>query len=128
MDGQRYTTIENLAALYATAWGLFIANPMIDTFSRNPKLYAPMLQIVPFESIWGIVFAFGGGAALFLSFRNRRQQAAMVNGLIFLAFAVLFIIGDLTSPAFILFGLIALFNLIHWRTLKWRTSQNISNG
>lgn len=128
MSGQKYTSVEMLAALYAVAWGLFIANPLIDSFPRYPNLYKPMLQIVEYESFWGAVASLTGGVAIYFIVKDKKQASAAIVGFMFLAFACLFVVGDLTSPAFILFGLIAIFNLIHWRTLKWKTSQSGSNG
>jgi hypothetical protein len=128
LQGQRYTSTEMLAALYATVWGLFIANPYIDSFSRNPGLYKPMLQIIPYEFVWGLIAAGAGVVAVVFILQNKMQSAAVANLIVFSAFALLFLFSDLSSPAFILFGLIAAFNFIHWRVTKWRTSQNISNG
>lgn len=128
MTGEKHTTIENLSAFYAFAWGLFIANPWIDNFSRNPKLYAPMLQLIPFESIWGILFGFAGVLALIFSYTERRRMAAGLMGGTFTAFAMLLFIGDVSSPGWVLFELIAVFNFIHWRTLKWSKSGKVGNG
>lgn len=127
MTGEKHTSVINLAAGYAIAWGLFIANPWIDNFSRNPKLYEPMLQIAPFESIWGMIFGFAGAVAMFLRYTGKRRSAAFTMGVVFTAFAALFLIGDVSSPGWVLFGLIAVFNFIHWRALGWKSAK-ASNG
>lgn len=123
MSGNKHTSVKNLSAWYAFAWGVFIANPLIDNFSRNPKLYAPMLELIPFESIWGILFGFAGFLALIFIYTGRRRMAAGLMGGTFTAFAMLFVIGDSQSPGWVLFGLIAIFNFIHWRAEGWKSAK-----
>ena len=127
MTGERHTTVENLAALYAILWGFFIANPLIDSFAKNPRLYAPMLQLMPSEAAWGLIFSFSGVIALLYAYTNRRRHAAFVMGITFTAFSVLLLIGDIQSPGWVFFGLIAVFNFIHWRYMRWKSAK-VSNG
>lgn len=127
MRGEKHTSVENLSALYAILWGIFILNPFVDTFDRNPRLYAPMLELVAFESFWGLIFGFAGFASLILIYTKLIDAAAAVNTVIFTAFAMFLFFGDYTSPGWSLFGLIAIFNFIHWRLSKWKSAKD-SNG
>jgi hypothetical protein len=128
MTGEKHLTVQNLAAFYAIGWGIFIGNPLIDSFAKNPRLYAPMLELIPFESIWGIFFGFCGVIALIFSYTDNRKLAAAVMSIVFLFFSVMFLIGDVSSPGWLLFGLIAVINFIHWRALKWKASAKVLNG
>ena len=123
MTGEKYITVESLSASYAIIWGLFIANPLIDSFTRNPKLYAPMRELVIYESFWGMLFGGGGSLALYLALTNSRAKASTVNFIIFTAFAMFLFVGDAASPGWSLLGLIVVWNFIHWRSLKWKSAK-----
>jgi len=120
MTGERYATIENLSSGIAIVWGLALLNPYVDSFDRNPTLFAPMRQIVYAEWVWGLVFL----VCLYMSLKKRRIIASLILFVYFGFIALLFGLGDLTSQAFAIYGLIALFNLAHWRAWRWSTYQN----
>lgn len=122
MTGQRYTTVENLGAAIAVAWGISVGNPTVETFVRNPVLYKPMAEIAP-EIYWACLFASFGAAAIYCSWADKRQTGTLLMTIVYSLFAVLFFIGDVTSFAWIFYGLFALFNAVHYQKFKWISKQ-----
>lgn len=120
MTGEKYFTVESLSAGIAIVWGIMTANPSVDTFAKNPKLYAPMIYLCPSEALWGVFFVLCGLTALVLNFKQK-YYAALLMFVFFAFMATFFFIGDIESNAFGVYGLIAVFNLIHWRANRWIT-------
>lgn len=111
---KRHTQIQNLSAWYVLTWGAFVASPL-DTFGHFPDLYAPMRELAAGELFWGLFFTALGLLATGFIYLDYRRAASALLGAIFTAFAVLLMLGDHTSPSWVLFALIAVFNFIHWR-------------
>jgi hypothetical protein len=124
MTGEKYATIENLSSGIAIIWGIVLLNPYVASFERNPVLFAPMRQIINTEWIWGSIFLALGLLCLFLCFHGRKISAALVLFIFFGFISVLFAVGDITSQAFAIYGLIAVFNLMHWRASHWTRYRN----
>lgn len=127
MTGEKYATVENLSSGIALIWGVALINPYVDSFARNPTLFAPMRQIIHTEWIWGLTFFILGAICLRLGLSGRKVEASIVLFVFFAFISLLFAVGDITSQAFAIYGLIALFNLAHWRASQWK-SRNGLNG
>lgn len=110
------TTVQNLTAGFATIWGIFVANPYSNVFDRNPVLYSPMLSIVPYKVFWGIFFICVGMLSFFLNWIKKSNISALILSIIYIFFATLYLSADFGSPAWGLYGLLSLFNLLCY---KW---------
>lgn len=124
MTGKKYATIENLSSLIAVVWGAVLLNPYVDSFDKNPVLFAPMRQIFHAEWFWGAVYLVLGIVCLYLALTGWEVTAAMILFVYFAFVALLFGIGDPASQALWIYGLIAVFNLAHWRAATWTRYRN----
>lgn len=62
-------------SLLTICWGLWVANPYIDTFSRSNG-FSAMRQIAP-EYIWGFIAMFLGARALYyISYSDYKRHAS----------------------------------------------------
>lgn len=124
MTGKRFITVSNLSAAIAIIWGIFVANPWVDSFAKNPKIYAPMAWFCSYEILWGAGFALSGITALIFIRRGRPDWASLLLGNVFCAMASLFFLGDSGSQGWGVYGVIALANIIQWEARTWKTSSN----
>lgn len=120
MTGEKIITVENMTAGFAIIWGAFVANPSNSMFARNPTLYGPMLLIVPYEAFWGLLFIVTGFVAIIFTISQRPEMAALLLSVLYIFFGGLYFVGDVASPAWALYGLIAVCNFIHYKGIKWR--------
>ncbi len=109
-------TIQNMTAGFAIIWGGFVANPYTNLFDRTPILYSPMLSLVPYEAFWGGLFILIGLSALIFNWYKQTGISALILSIIYIFFSALYALADLTSPAWALYGLLALFNFL---CFKW---------
>lgn len=117
----KHIQVETVTATLAVVWGAFIANPFISTFERQPRLFAPMMNLVGYEAFWGAIFMALGAAAFACCCRNRARYAALINAVTFIFLALLFALGDTSVPTFLVYATIGLFNFILWRANRWKT-------
>lgn len=118
MTGERYTTVLHLSCLYAVLWGLFILWPLTENFASSAGLYAPMLQIVPYEEFWGGLYVLSGISAYVLGRKWPWAGSFVMTGM-FVAIAVLFFLGDVQRPGWALIGTLGVFNFLQGRA-KWK--------
>ena len=122
MTGEKHFTYENFSAGVLIIFGTFTLSPYDQSFTNNPKLYAPMLIIVSNQMFWGAFYCALGLLGVYFNYRNRKI-AALIMGATYMFFASLFFFGDYNSRAWAYYGFISLFDLVHWRgfTIKGRT-------
>lgn len=123
MTGERYITIETLSGGFAAIWGTWVAYPYQDLFSRNPALYGPLLWIFGgSETICGLVVMTAGLIAIIASLRGWHILAPAITFVTFGLFAALYFVGDTSSPAWALWGLLAACNFMHayFRATIWK--------
>ena len=116
----KYITAMNLSIGIISVWGLFILNPYSDMFPPNLDLFRPMREIYDSEIVWGLVFLLTAIGAVCLNYIGRPRSAALLIAVTSMAIAALFILGDPTRPAWAMFLLHSLFNLIQWRRPTWK--------
>jgi hypothetical protein len=115
MSGAKHITVANLSCWLAVIWGAFVLNPYVCTFAKNPKIYAPMAEITPYESIWGAAFVALGIVGLIFSYAGKRKRTSMMMAIVFIFTAALFFLGDVESQGWGIYGAIGLFNFIQWQ-------------
>lgn len=114
MRGEKYITVQNVCAGWAVIWGIYAMLPSMDLFGHYPRLYAPMLGLIPSETAWGAIFGGGGLIAGRYSLTDRRPFASLILGSIFVSFSVLYLMGDVTSPGGAIYAFVGITNLLFY--------------
>jgi hypothetical protein len=111
--------------MYAIIWGLFVVSPFTDVFAKNPSIYRPMLTIIPYEIVWGALILVTGIVAELFTRWGQISKACFTISVVFFSFAVLYMKSDYGSPAWGLWGWLAVYNfLIAWeRRGEWKIFQ-----
>ncbi len=107
MTGDRIITVPNVFSGFAIIWGAFCANPYTHLFAKNPAIYGPM-QSLAGEWFWGCVMITAGVIALALHAFGYFKGSAVLLAATFTSFSVLYGMADLSSPAWALYGFIAI--------------------
>lgn len=116
------TDMEMVLAVSALAWGLWVLNPLQDTFTSTPSFQA-LAQFGP-EWAWGMTVALLGAWQLLAALYGSpavRQVAAWGMLLMWLFLAMLFAVGNVRGTGLPLFSTDALFEgVIIWRLWRGR--------
>jgi hypothetical protein len=112
MTGQRIITVPNFSAGWAVIWGMCVMSPWSSVFSSNPKLYAPMLDIIPYEAVWGGFFFATGIATWVLSYFKKPAIGALLLFVAYSLFAGLYYAGDPGSTGSKVYAYAAIVHLI----------------
>lgn len=120
MMGQRLLTIPNLSAWLCFVWGIACLNPSSDLFAKNPLLFNAMLDLIPSEALWGVLWAACGIVGLALGLTGRVTWTARLMFAANTAFAMLYLISDYSQPGAYFFGSIAIANFILQGEHEWK--------
>lgn len=115
MTGERIFTIPNFSAGWSCIWGLWVAWPGSHTFALNPKLYEPMLYVVPYEAFWGLLFSGAGVSAWITSYYGRKYTGALILSVVYAFFASLYFFGEYRSPGWALYLFASLVHYVFWK-------------
>lgn len=99
-----------LLNLYTTTWGIWVANPFWDTFSKS-KLYDSLQYIFP-EYIWGAASLIIGVLSVYAVMRERYgflKLQSKLGAVLWLVVSILYITTDFTSTGWITAFLISSF-------------------
>ena len=127
MTGERIITLENVCAGSLIIWGAFVANPYVDTFLKNPALYAGMSQLYNNEIFWGTFYILAGIIALITSFKIHPKYGALVVGIAYTSLCTLYFRGDFESQGWGVFGFFGFCSLIKSWRYGWKFLK-VSNG
>jgi hypothetical protein len=104
--------VEVYLGLYTVLWGLWFANPLIDSFGVTGSSYALLRHFPGGETAFGLVVAVLGGAKLLIALRGTRRQRCLMAcvmgafwGLIAMAIAIPTVLAAAGIPHFALAGL-----------------------
>lgn len=122
MDGSKVLTIPNMSAGFAVIWGLWAMNPFGDMFALSPRLYSPMLSLVPYEAFWGGLFAGCGVATWILSYYGHKYKGAFVLFVVYGLFAALYFLGEPRSAAGTLYSYLSLCHFLYFGAHRWKIS------
>lgn len=113
--------LELLGALWAITWGVWVGNPIWDVFPSSPTFR--VLGLVAPESVWGIIVAGVGSAALLAVYVDNLLWRYRVSAAAFLLWSfitLLFIISNPSSTATITYGMMAIMSGLVMGKLKER--------
>lgn len=99
---------EFFVGLFTLLWGLWLLNPLLDTFTSSPSFRA-MLELGP-EWVWGLVTATIGGlqlAALIADRPQARKHLAMLLVLLWMFVSGTFAYANVATTAAIAYPMIA---------------------
>jgi hypothetical protein len=114
-------SVPKMAAVWAIIWGAFVANPWTCIFAKNPVIYEPMLSIVNNENLWGLSLIIWGVLSLIATYKDKKALASLFIAIPFFSLAVLYLLADPESPAWGLWGWMAVYNLtIAWDNKGWK--------
>lgn len=88
-----------MLGIYTIAWGLWVANPWLDTFAAS-GVYSHMAKLMPVEIVWGtLAVLFGLLTLLGLIEKYRRVviYGAGASGAFWFMICVLYALGNLAS-------------------------------
>ena len=119
MDGHKIITVPNLSAAFAGIWGVFCAYPYTSVFAKTPSVFSQMAELGS-EGFWGVVMITAAAVSAILTFKGYRQGAAVILAIAFTLFSTLYALADLESPAWALWGCIALANYAMFWVGIWR--------
>lgn len=108
----------NLSAAYAVIFGAYIAWPWTDLFTTGTSLYSPMTEIVSNEAFWGGLMMAAGLTSAIAGWLGY-EWPRLVMFVTYTLFSLLFFIGDVQRPGGALFFVMALWNLVQYRAVKW---------
>lgn len=109
----RFLTVEGLSATYALMWGMWLANPLLDTFGGSPTYHS--MSFFASEIVWG-GWLFGLGAII-LYFIARRKLHLIAFPLATLSATWIFIAimlarANLSSTGLVSYGTLALYSCL----------------
>lgn len=116
----KYFTVDTLASSILLCWGIGVANPYVNLFAENPRIFSPMGMIMS-EPYWGLMYTFFGILGWTLILSGRHQGARLTNILCFTSISTLFFVGKPLSYAWSIYGLVAA-----WSFVKWWSSRMIN--
>lgn len=115
-----FFNVQTLSGTYAIIWGLFLANPWIDSFGRAPGLYYWMYRYIPSSLIWGTIFVAVGLFAIYLTtLAHKPKPACVLLTFVFLVFASLFFMSDYTYPAWGFHLSMAIWNFARYKIIVY---------
>lgn len=96
-----------MLGVYTILWGLWVANPWIDTFTHT-ALYAQLLEVIPAEWVWGGIAIAFGVLTLTGLVKHRPKTlfyGAGASGIHWFIISIFYFMGDITNTG----GITALF-------------------
>ena len=96
-----------LVGIYTIVWGLWVINPLWDTFT-HALLYSALLAFIPYEWVWGLLAILSGVLTLFGLAKHRERTifyGAGVAGLHWFIISIFYFMGDFVNTG----GITALF-------------------
>ncbi len=91
-----------LLNLYTTLWGLWVTNPIWDTFAKS-KIYASLEYIFP-EYIWGGAALLIGVFSIYAAMRNKLSFLKVLSkfgAILWLVISLLYVTTDYSSTGWI---------------------------
>lgn len=96
-----------MLGVYTITWGLWVANPWIDTFTHT-ALYSQLLDVIPAEWVWGIFACVFGLLTLVGLLRHLPKtlfSGAGASGIHWFVITIFYFMGDISNTG----GITALF-------------------